>query len=133
MHLSISISIWVSISVQSFGFHFGVGDQSLEVKTFETSSKYDLAKFWVGPEFSFNEKFHFLRPSFDHGFLYFGSGCSTAEERMPRNREVMGSNPAGCCAFSLLYPLSSAFFIQIPQVGATLLIFQQKNMLSHAA
>ena len=28
-----------------------------------------------------------------------GSGCSTAVERRPRNREVVGSNPARCWAF----------------------------------
>ena len=54
------------------------------------------------------------------------SGCCTAVERMPCNREVMGSNPAGCWAFSLIYPLSSASFIQVPLGGAIQLIFLQK-------
>ena len=59
-----------------------------------------------------------------------GSGCSTAAERTARNREVVGSNPAGCWAFSLIYPLSSASLIQVPQRGATLLIFLQKICLA---
>ena len=49
------------------------------------------------------------------------------------HREVMGSNPAGCWAFSLFCPLSSASLIKVPQGGATLLIFLRKNMLSQAA
>ena len=34
--------------------------------------------------------------------------------------------------FSLLYPLSSESLIQVPRGSETLLIFQQKNMLSNA-
>ena len=41
-----------------------------------------------------------------------GSGCSTVVEHMPCDREVMGSNPAGCWAFSLLYLISSASLIR---------------------
>ena len=41
--------------------------------------------------------------------------------------EVVGSNPAGCWAFSsLLYPISSPSLIQVPLAGTTQLIFQQK-------
>ena len=39
-------------------------------------------------------------------WIALGSGCSTAVERMPRNREVVGSNPAGCWAFFLFSILS---------------------------
>ena len=34
-----------------------------------------------------------------HDFSVLGSGCSTGVEHTPRDREVMGSNPAGCWAF----------------------------------
>ena len=56
-------------------------------------------------------------------FASKGSGCSTAVECTPHIREVMGSNPAGFRAFSLLYPLSNSSLIQVPQGSATLLIF----------
>ena len=53
-----------------------------------------------------------------------GSGCRTAVECTPHDTEVVGLNPAGYWAFySLLYPISSASLIQVPQGGATLLIF----------
>ena len=39
-----------------------------------------------------------------------GSGCSTAVEHTPCFRQVVGSNPTGCWAFSLL--ISSASFIR---------------------
>ena len=40
------------------------------------------------------------------------------------HREIMGSNPAGCWAFSLLYLISSAFLIRCNSTGgSTLLIF----------
>ena len=37
-----------------------------------------------------------------------GGGCSTAVEPTPRDIEVVGSNPAGCWSFSLLYLISSS-------------------------
>ena len=37
-----------------------------------------------------------------------GSGCGTAVEHMPHDIEVVGSNPAGCLAFFVLYIISSA-------------------------
>ena len=51
-----------------------------------------------------------------------GRGCSTAVECMPLNREV-------ACAglFALLYPLSSTSLIQVPQRGATLLIYYAQS------
>ena len=53
-----------------------------------------------------------------------GAGCSAAVEGTPYDREVVGSNTARCWGFySLLYPISSASLIQVPQGGATLLIF----------
>ena len=39
----------------------------------------------------------------------------------------------GSGLFSLLYPISGASLIQVPQGGATLLISQLKNTLSSAA
>ena len=50
-------------------------------------------------------------------FLYelihrLGSGCSTVVEDTPRDREIVGLNPAGCGAFSLLYLISSASLIR---------------------
>ena len=60
-----------------------------------------------------------------------GSGCSTAVEHMPRDREVMSSNPTGCWAFSFLCLISSAFLIwSLMQVQHYWLSFK---MLSHAA
>ena len=48
---------------------------------------------------------------------------------MPRIREVVGSNPAGAWLYSsLLYPRSSTPLIQVPQGGATLLIFLYKKI-----
>ena len=41
-----------------------------------------------------------------------GSGCSIVVEHMHCVREVMGSNPAGCWAFSLLYLICSVTFIR---------------------
>ena len=38
-------------------------------------------------------------------FSVQGSGCSTALEHTPRIREVVGSNPAGCGAFFLLFSI----------------------------
>ena len=52
-----------------------------------------------------------------------GSGCSTAVECTPHDREVVGLNPTGWRLFSLHYPISSASLIQVPQAGATLMIF----------
>ena len=52
-----------------------------------------------------------------------GSDCSTSVEHMPRNREVVGLNPARYWIFSILYPFSSATLIQVPRGDATLLIF----------
>ena len=57
-----------------------------------------------------------------------GHGCSTAVEDTPRNQEVVGSNPPGCCAFFLLL-LSFPTFLhqwsvlnQVPQGGSLYLI-----------
>ena len=41
-----------------------------------------------------------------------GNGCSSAVEHTPFNREFMGLNPAGCRAFSLIYPNCCGFFIR---------------------
>ena len=51
------------------------------------------------------KKYHTLSASYigNTQFLrsyYQGSGCSTAVEHTPRNREVVGSNPVGSWAFS---------------------------------
>ena len=52
-------------------------------------------------------------------------GCSTVViECMPRDREVVGSNPTGCWDFPLFYSISSASLILVPRGGETLLIFQ---------
>ena len=51
-------------------------------------------------------------------------------ERTPRNIDVEGLNPAGAGLFSHLHPLSSGSLNQVPQVGATLLIFLQKICLA---
>ena len=57
------------------------------------------------------------------------SGCTTALERMPHDREVMGSNPAGRWAFfPLLFPISGVPYHR----GATPLIFL-KHMPNRAA
>ena len=44
--------------------------------------------------------------------IKLGSGCSTAVEHMACDREVMGSNPTGCWAFSLLYLISGVSLIR---------------------
>ena len=52
------------------------------------------------------------------------SGCSTAVEHTPHDREVVGSNPAGYWAFSsLFYLISRVSLIQVPHGDATLLSF----------
>ena len=38
-------------------------------------------------------------------FILLSSGCSSAVERTPHDREVVGFYPAGFWAFSLLYPI----------------------------
>ena len=52
-----------------------------------------------------------------------GAGCGTAVEHTPRDKDVMGLNPAGCWAFlfsSLSYQQS--VLNQVPPGGSTLLI-----------
>ena len=44
-------------------------------------------------------------------------------EHMPHDREVVGSNPASCWAFFLLYPISGASVIPVPYTGATIQVF----------
>ena len=56
--------------------------------------------------------------------LLLGSGCGTSVEHTPRDRVVVGSNPAGCWAFffsSLSY--QECVLNQVPHGGATLLIY----------
>ena len=62
-----------------------------------------------------------------------GSGCSTAIEHTPRDREVLGSNSAECRAFSsILYPISSvSLFRSLTEVQHYCFTF--KNMLNRAA
>ena len=43
---------------------------------------------------------------------YLGSGCSTAVEHTSHDSEVVGSNPAGCWAFSLLHLICSVSLIR---------------------
>ena len=52
-----------------------------------------------------------------------GSGCGTAVEDTPHNREVVGPNPARSRAFSLFSLLNNAPLIQVHRWGAALLIF----------
>ena len=43
-----------------------------------------------------------------------GRGCSAAVEHTPRNLEVVGLNPARCCAFFLFFfslPLSTSLYL----------------------
>ena len=61
-----------------------------------------------------------------------GSGCSTAGEHTPCNREDVGSNAARCWLFSLLYYLGSVSLIQVPQ-GVQHYWFSYRNKLSYAA
>ena len=51
----------------------------------------------------------------------------TVEERMLRDGEVVGSNPASF--LPLLCPTGSESFIQVPRSGTSLLIFRYKNIL----
>ena len=50
-----------------------------------------------------------------------GSSCSIAVEHMPRDREDVGSNSAGCWFFTQLNQLR--FLIQVSRGDAALLIF----------
>ena len=56
-----------------------------------------------------------------------GPTPGTVEERMLRDGEVVGSNPASF--LTLLCPIASPFFIQVPHRGTSLLIFRYKNIL----
>ena len=61
------------------------------------------------------------------------TGAAVVAQPIPRDREVLGSNPAGRRAFffpSLSY--QRCILIQVHHVGATLLIFSNKNVLSQA-
>ena len=55
---------------------------------------------------------------------FAGSGCDTGVEHRPRNREVVGLNPARCWAFFFSF-LSYQYWVhtQVPHGGETLLIF----------
>ena len=66
--------------------------------------------------------------------LSLGSGCSTSVEHTPQDREAVGSNPA--VYWALFSPLSLSVSLSlyqycvlnvVPQGGATLPIFQEKN------
>ena len=56
-----------------------------------------------------------------------GSGCSTAVNLEPRDRYVMGSNPARCCTSSSL-SIQWCVLNQVPHIGATPLIFLKKYL-----
>ena len=51
-----------------------------------------------------------------YNVLGSGSSCSTAIEHMPRDREVVGSNPDGCWAFFSLLFLSLYLSLSISGV-----------------
>ena len=53
-----------------------------------------------------------IEPGPSPRFTSLGSGCSTAVEHTPRDREVEGSDPAGCWACSPLYLISSVSLIR---------------------
>ena len=62
-----------------------------------------------------------------------GSGCSTAVDHTPRDREVLGSNPAECRNFSsILYPINVASLIR-SLTEVLHYCFTFKNMLNRAA
>ena len=67
----------------------------------------------------------FLLTDFHSHFIsaLMGSGCSTAVEHTLCDREVVGSYPARCWAFPLLYLISSTSLIQVPHGDATQMIF----------
>ena len=44
--------------------------------------------------------------------LCWDGRCSTPVEQTPHDSDIMGSNPAGCWALNLLYPISSASLIR---------------------
>ena len=92
-------------------------------------SKHDQSKIWL---VEFDQSCH-------HWLMlgnYLSSinlGCSTAVERTPHDREVMGSNPAWC--WDVLFSSLSYQLCDLNQDlhgGTTILIFLQ-NRLSHAA
>ena len=56
-----------------------------------------------------------------------GPTPGTVVERMLRDGEVVGSNPASF--LPLLCPIGSESFIQVPRSGTSLLIFLYKNIL----
>ena len=53
-----------------------------------------------------------------------GSGCITAVEHTPHDREVVGSNPAGCWAFFSSLSYQKCVLNQVPCGGASELIIQ---------
>ena len=55
-----------------------------------------------------------------------GSGCSTAVEHLPLDREVEDLNPAECWAFSLHYLISSVSFIRSFMGVQVKLVFLEK-------
>ena len=55
-----------------------------------------------------------------------GSSCSTAVELTPYNREVVGSIPARCGAFSSTI-FSTVSLKKVPRVGTALLFFRNIN------
>ena len=69
----------------------------------------------VGPDGQAAERNHpeVLHAS-DAGMILVnpGTGCSTAVEPTPHERELVGSNPAWCWAFSLLYSIRSVSLIR---------------------
>ena len=54
-------------------------------------------------------------------YLTLGSVCSTAVERMPSNREVVGLTPPGVGFIFFLCPVKCVFK-QVPPAGAALLL-----------
>ena len=63
-------------------------------------------------------------------FRGLGSSCSTAVERMPHDKEAVGSNPAGSrffLSFSVSHSINQWCVLnRVPHRGATLLIFSEK-------
>ena len=55
------------------------------------------------------------------------SGCSTAVEHMPQDREIVCSNPSGSGAFFASLSYQKLIVNQVPHGGASLLIFLFKK------
>ena len=107
---------WLLFNLQQSRKYLGYQVESEIANLLELTPQ--LVKLGINMEFrdTLNRTVTQLQKNLDLSNYFFdlGCGCSTAVEHMPRNRVIMGSNPAGCWAF--FSSLRRAFLIQVPPV-----------------